>query len=189
MVKRLPAVHCFGAVACDGVKHLSLAESPSCWGNETWNYLQDKRTPLPLKQSLFRLSCVHFRCPALYRLKEITQCICCFSSPHTHFPPYLVCLYFIIPAICSQSTFFPIHISTSKSPLNISPASSVFFSCCKDIEAFITGFHFLHGAIYFIWSVCQLVTECSCKAAQKLSQVFITWQVTLELRINEFPRT
>lgn len=64
-VRRLPAAHCFGAVVCDGLKLLSLAESPSCWGNETWNYLQDKRTPHAPRQSLFRLSCAQLRCPAL----------------------------------------------------------------------------------------------------------------------------
>lgn len=34
--KRWQADHCFGAAACDGLKLFSsLAESPSCWGNET----------------------------------------------------------------------------------------------------------------------------------------------------------
>lgn len=57
VVKWFPALHCFSAMACDGLKVLSLAESSSCFGNKTMNCLQNKRTPLPLKQSLPRLSC------------------------------------------------------------------------------------------------------------------------------------
>lgn len=47
-----------------------------------------------------------------------------------------------------------------------------------DIEAFITGFYLLHSESYFICSVCQLVIEGGCKAVEKFSQVFVTWQVT-----------
>lgn len=68
-------------VCCDdlwGVCGVSShAESLSCSGNETQNYLPDEKAPLPLKQSLFRLSCAHFRCPVRHTMKEILPC---FSS-------------------------------------------------------------------------------------------------------------
>lgn len=71
VVKWFPTLHCFSAMACDGLKVLSLAESPSCFGNKSMNCLQNKRTPLPLKQSLPRLSCA-----------QMYLCVCVCVSYH-----------------------------------------------------------------------------------------------------------
>lgn len=136
--KRLPAGHCFGAVACGGLKTFV-----PCWVTillGKWNLElspgQEDPTS-PEAKFIQPFLCMHFKCPALYMLKEITQFICCFFKSTYSFFFYLnlpflseVCLHLEIPVICSHSSFFYIHISSSKSYFNTSPP--VLFSCSTD---------------------------------------------------------
>lgn len=142
----------------------------------------------PLKESLFRLSCAQFRCPALNMPKEITQCSWCFFNPHPLFFIYL-------NAFSLWSVFVfenPIILSHCSPPGFISPQAVFLFkhrscilslclSCSSDIDA-------------QLWSTSLGASvSWSQSAFAKLHKSFTSFYKLasnlLELRINEFPWT